>query len=115
MEDRVNIYEEKGVLRVEASGAYEAFKAREFFEQILEEARAKHLDKVLIDARSFPGELSVIERYDIGMLLAELSTTGIRLAFVVRPSLVWPDRFGENVAANRSVCIRVTTDLPQAT
>ena len=114
MKDYVNIYEEEGILRVDASGVFKASKARAFFEQIINEARAKNLDKVLVDTRSFSGELSLMERYGIGTLLGELRPMRIRLAFVVRPSVAWPDRFGENVADNRAVNMRVTTDLPQA-
>jgi len=114
MKDYVNIYEKEGILRVEASGEYKASKARAFFEQIINEARANNLDKVLIDARSFSGEVSVMERYDIGTLLGELRPMRIRLAFVARPSVTWPDHFGENVAVNRGVNMQVTTDLTQA-
>ena len=114
MKDYVNIYEEEGILRVDASGVFKASKARAFFEQILNEARANNLGKVLVDARSFSGELSVMERYDIGTLLGKLRPMRIRLAFVVRPSLAWHDRFGENVAVNHAVNMRVTTDLTQA-
>jgi hypothetical protein len=93
---------------------FKASKARAFFEQIINTARANNLEKVLVDTRSFSGELSVMERYDIGTLLSGLRPLRIRLVFVVHPSVVLPDHFGENVAVNRGVNMWVTTDLTQA-
>jgi len=78
-------------------------------------ASSKHgLYRIIIDATALEGEISLMARYDLGRMAAELQREPVRLAIVGSEAQVWPDRFGENVANNRGVKTKVTTDVAEA-
>jgi hypothetical protein len=68
---------------------------------------------VLIDIREIEGTLSIMERYSMGSLVADI-LQGLRVALVGKEPLIDRDRFGENVAINRGAEIRIFTDPDQA-
>jgi hypothetical protein len=86
-------------------------------------ACAEHgLSKVLIDARSVEGGLSVLDRYDyadfmsrqLGPGIGAGGLLGVRIAAVGREPLISPGRLGETVAANRGVDLKITDSMDEA-
>jgi hypothetical protein len=70
---------------------------------------------MLLDLREMTGaRLSDMDRYDVGVLAARESV-GAPIAMVGPATLVDPRRFGESVARNRGLNVRVFIDMDEAT
>ena len=101
-------------IHVVASGLFDHAYLAIAMEAIFSASSRHGLRKILIDTRTLEGEISLMARYDLGRTAAELQREPVRLAFVVTQDQIWPDRFGENVANNRGVVTKVTTDIAEA-
>jgi hypothetical protein len=109
-------------LYVAVGGSFEAGEAleisRQFFEACIEHQRTK----VLIDVRTLGGEMSMLERWDYAVGVARMNleyvTRGslppVQLAYVASYPILDPNRFGETVALNRGVTVKVTDDFREA-
>lgn len=104
-------------LLVHARGVF----ALAWFKQLIQQAIAAAQTSVpparamLLDLREITGaRMSDMDRYDIGVLAARESV-GAPIAFVASEALVDPRRFGEVVARNRGLNVRVFTDMDEAT
>jgi len=85
--------------------------------KIRDAATEKGLDKVLVDCSSVRGELSSLERYELGKILAEHWIKGWpglpKVAFVGTPPVI--DGFAALVASNRGFFLAETfSELPKA-
>jgi len=85
--------------------------------KIRDAATEKGLDKVLVDCSSVRGELSSLERYELGKILAEHWIKGWpglpKVAFVGTPPAI--DGFGALVASNRGFFLaEIFSELPKA-
>jgi hypothetical protein len=85
--------------------------------KVRDAATEKGLDKVLVDCWSVTGELSSLERYELGKTLAEHWVKGwpglAKVAFVGTSPAI--DGFGALVASNRGFCLAKTfSELPKA-
>jgi len=70
---------------------------------------------MLVDLREMTGgRMSDMDRYDTGVLAARHSV-GVPIAMVASETLVDPRRFGELVARNRGLNVRVFTNMDEAT
>lgn len=87
--------------------------ARDFLSRIASEAGKAGLGKVLVDARGVTGDLSTIERFEYGELIAELLSS-FKVAFVLHRSLRDPSSFGEIVAVNRGADFKTFTEMNEA-
>ena len=96
------------------SGTFSHAQLPVALKDIFDASARYRLFKILIDSRTLEGEISLLARYDLGRIAAELQQEPVRLAVLARDDQVWPDRFGENVANNRGVRAKVTTDMAQA-
>ncbi|MBN2415484.1 hypothetical protein JXO52_06565 [bacterium] len=105
---------EDGVLRVILKGPYEPDRAPGYFRGVVDELRKAGLHKVLLDGRGFKDKLSIMDRFAIGTMFSSLGPLNIKIAIVGNKRLVLPDRFVENVATNRGVALKVTTDIEEA-
>jgi hypothetical protein len=95
-------------------GTFDHTQLADMLKDIFAASSRLGLRKILIDSRTLEGEISLMARYDLGRIAAELQREPIRLAFVVSEDQIWPDRFGENVANNRGVRTKVSTDMAEA-
>ena len=69
---------------------------------------------LLIDIRELTdARMSDVDRYDLGVLAAR-DSIGVPIALVGPESMVDARRFGESVARNRGLNLRVFTDLDEA-
>ena len=75
---------------------------------------AHGLRRILIDARALEGEITLLDRFEMGRMGAELQREPVRVALIASVHHIWPDRFGENVANNRGLVTKVTTSEAEA-
>jgi len=71
-------------------------------------------ERVLLDVTKTTDELSVIDRWRAGLLMACSWRRDIRLAVLGRPDQLLPDRFFETVTRNRGLSTGVFTDPSEA-
>ena len=84
--------------------------------QILDECQARNQDLLLIDFTGVANQkLSLAERFRLGLSSLGFAGKLRKIAVASRPELVDRQRFGEMVARNRGINIRVFLDLGEAT
>ena len=106
-------------IHVTVSGTFSLGGYKTIFDTTLSECIKNNKSIILFDLRTARGEPSVFERYDLAVYFAEVSrehpiTFKVKVALAGYPPLIDPDRFGEKVAQNRGVNVKVTTDYFEA-
>ena len=78
------------------------------------------MEKVLIDGRSVTGDVRPIERFYYGDFCAKMAMKFVKeeklapkFAYVLKLPILDPGRFGENVAVNRGMIVKMFDD-PEA-
>ena len=99
-------------LFVEISGPYSLEYFLECVENVAVRCREASLSKVLVDLRGVTGHPSIMDRYRIGVALADSWGSGIQGAMIAPRSMV--NRMTETVVFNRGGRIRVFFDRPEA-
>ena len=84
------------------------------FESIAENCKRTKNNKVLIDTTKAAGEISLLERFLMGERTQTFARYGLKVACFETPKRIDPQRFGEMVARNRGVNLRVFTDFNAA-
>jgi hypothetical protein len=118
----VHIGTEPGCLRVWASGEFSLQEARRTFLEILEAVARNAVKKVLFDGRQLLGEPTAIERFYYGEFVAravyDFKARGVSpatmFAYVLRPPVLDPAKFGETVAVNRGMSVKATDSMREA-
>jgi len=103
-------------LHVHARGAFDLRWLQGFIVDIAAAAKATTPAPraILIDVRELTGARpDGMELYDLGVL-ASRDIIGVPVAFVGSESFIDPRRFGESVARNRGLNLRVFTDMDEA-
>ena len=111
-----------GYLLMTCEGYFEPSLIDQFTNQIIEACKKHRPSNFLIDNRQVEGEMSTMDRYNLSMVSAKKyldeKLTGripsCRFAFVGNHPLVDPKRFGETVAVNRGLNVKVFTDIKEA-
>lgn len=112
---------EHGILNAVVIGKFDLAAAENEFDEILYEAVRNGASKVLIDGQQMTGRPGDFERFLYGEFVStttletmkEYNTT-LRFAYVLREPLRDPERFGENVAVNRGMDVKVFEDPNEA-
>ncbi len=113
---------EREFLRVDASGEFSLEEAKRTFLDLLA-AVAKHkARKVLIDGRSVIGEPQTMERFYYGEFAAQAVARFAdrerpyvpQFAYVLHEPMLDPQRFGERVARNRGMYVKMFDHLEDA-
>jgi len=84
------------------------------FELIAEHCKRTKNNKVLIDFTRAEVKVSLLDRFLIGERAQIFAIQGIKVAGVVTPELIDPQRFAKLVAQNRGVIVEAFTDLQAA-
>jgi len=107
----VSFGDEKRFVWVQFNGTWNPDELPALVESIRKECGARHCDLLLIDLIPLKnGEISTFERYKMGLAAASLSTGVRRMAALARPDQIDPQRFGETVARNRGINVRIFAD-----
>ena len=105
---------ESGLLKVEANGDFSLEEATRAFMEMLRAVAQCQAEKVLLDGRNVKGEPREYERFLYGEFVAQGTRELVReyrfvprFAYVLNEPLRDPDRYGETVAVNRGMKIKV--------
>jgi hypothetical protein len=119
----VRICAGSGLLSVMALGEFSLEEAEGSFREILDAVARHKTEKILLDGRKLKGEPSTIERFLYGEFAARMVAKYMRergvprasqFAYVLQEPVLDPQRFGETVAANRGMWIKVFDNLDDA-
>jgi hypothetical protein len=119
---KLEIRAEGGILEVVASGKFTLEKAQHAFVEMLDAVALHGTAKVRFDGREIVGNPKTIERFLYGEFaattVAAYGTRGVaratQFAYVLRPPVLDPERFGETVAVNRGMNVKVFEDPEEA-
>ena len=126
MDDKLNmilkISAESGCLHVVATGKFTLEEAKRAFIEMLEAVARNNVVKVLFDGREIEGDPEFMERFFYGKFaaetLAQFEARGVSpttaFAYVLHVPVRDPNRFGENVARNRGMCVTTFEHLNDA-
>ena len=84
------------------------------FKQVAEATEKHKCSRVLIDVTGLTGEIGIMDLHDLGVELAALQKYFTRIAMLVRPDQLLPDRFMQNVVRNRGLDGTGFVDLSEA-
>ena len=112
---------EQGVLNAVVTGEFELALAKIQFVEILDEVVQSGETKVLIDGQQMTGKPGDFERFLYGEFVAKATLEvmrerkiKLRFAYVIHEPVRDPERFGENVAVNRGMDVKVFEDTNAA-
>src|SRR5215469_11883895 len=103
------------LLSVRATGEFSLEEAKRNFLEMMEAVALHGTKRVLVDGRTITGHPRTIERFYYGEFTADAvahhqtrnASGAIRFAYVLREPVLDPGRFGETVAVNRGMLIKV--------
>lgn len=112
-----------GLLEVEVRGEFSLDEAKRTFLETLDSIGRHGATKVLVDGRRLKGEPEVMERFYYGEFAAAESARAAgeynlprapQFAYVLRQPVLDSRRFGENVASNRGMIVKVVETRREA-
>ena len=95
------------------SGSETDEEGKVFFDQFKQISSETGIKKILVDIRKFRKKLSNMETYEYAVSLAN-TMRGFTIATVQNEDLYDPKKFGENVAVNRGLNLRVFQTMEEA-
>jgi dTDP-glucose pyrophosphorylase len=110
------------LLHVVYTGTFSLSEAETTFQEILAALIEHKVKRVLVDGRQVSGDPEPLERFYYGRYVADavaqtINRTQIevpRFAYVLLEPVLDPNRFGETVAVNRGMRVKVFGDMRQA-
>ena len=114
---------ESGLLRVVVRGEFSLSEAKRTFLEVLDAVAQHKTGKVLFDGRELRGKPKSIERFYYGEFAAQETRRLITehrvfrapwFAYVLRKPVLDPHKFGETVAVNRGMIVKVFENLEDA-
>jgi DNA-binding response OmpR family regulator len=111
----IDIEIQRGVLLVTARGNLAFDAALRLLKQVCDTAKENEVHKILVNALALDGELSTLERYNLGVEMAaylKQRRMNPKLAFVGKPPAV--DGFGVRVGQNRGLITEVFSSQQEA-
>jgi hypothetical protein len=111
-----------GLLQATLTGEFTLEAAQTTFLEVLAAAAQHGTQKILLDGRALTGAPEPMERYYYGEFIARSvlryrmsgSLRTSQFAYVLREPVLDPQRFGETVAVNRGMWVRIFDDLDGA-
>jgi hypothetical protein len=103
-----------GYLAVRFTGAGTIEEAWRQFESIADHCERTNKNKLLLDFTEAQTEISFADRYFLGERAKIFASQASKVATVGRPEQIDPRKFGEVVAQNRWVNVRVFTNAEDA-
>ncbi|MEO8085201.1 MAG: hypothetical protein ABI763_00180 [Bacteroidota bacterium] len=112
---------EKDMLYGLFKGQFTLEESKRTFLQLIDEVKTSRAVKVLIDGRKVTGQPTTMERFYYGEFcakevskLASLESLTPTFAFTLIEPLLDPGRFGENVAVNRGMKVKMFDNINDA-
>ncbi len=122
MNMNLDITREKGYLCAHVTGEFFLAEANDCVVSIFEAVAQHGLQKVLVDCRQLKGEPTTLERFvhstfavrEMGRFADAGVLRGTRFAYVGNEPLIDRNRFGETVAVNRGLNVKVSLSKQEA-
>ena len=122
MSMRQDMRHDSGLLRVRAAGQFSLEGAQRTFVEMMEAVALHKTERVLVDGRTIKGNPRIMERFYYGEFAAQTvvqyQERGVSLAtkfaYVLKEPVLDPNKFGETVALNRCMRLKVFDDLEEA-
>ena len=122
MSMRIEMSLDSDLLRVQATGEFSLEEAKRTFLEIMEGLALQGTKRVLIDGRTITGDPETIERFYYGEFAAQTvvryEVRGVSpatpFAYVLREPVLDPEKFGETVAVNRGMRVKVFDNPEEA-
>ena len=119
---RQDMRPDSGLLRVCATGRFSLDEAQRAFVEMMDAVALHKTERVLVDGRSIKGNPRTMERFYYGEFaagtVARYQDRGVslatRFAYVLNEPVLDPKRFGETVAVNRCMRLKVFGNLEEA-
>jgi hypothetical protein len=110
------------LLSVDATGDFSFEEAKRTFLEIMETVAFHKTTRVLVDGRTVKGNPEAMERFYYGEFAAETvleyqkrsDFRTPRFAYVLKEPVLDPQRFGETVAVNRGMLVKICDNLEEA-
>jgi len=110
------------LLRVRLAGEFSLDEAKRNFLEIMEAVALHKTTRVLFDGRAITGNPRTIDRFCYGEFVADavarhqtrLASGPILFAYALKEPVFNPKKFGETVAVNRGMLIRMFDNLEEA-
>jgi hypothetical protein len=105
---------------VSLAGETDGRQAEDIYREVLRACVAGGCSKLLLDCRELSGELTTVDRFWFGKLVADENAAAaaeggrVQVALVGGPPLLEARRFGQTVATNRGAWVKVVDDLDAA-
>jgi hypothetical protein len=96
---------------LKAEGDWDPASGRRALKALIDLCQREGIAKALIDTRALDGVVSILDRSEMGKLMAAARMRSIAFAIVCRPERVTPERFLELVSRNRGGLVKVVTDF----
>lgn len=117
----VRLEPREGYLHVVCTGVFNLLGVQRVYRRVLEACAEQGMARVLLDARTLGGSMTIGERYELAVLVADANRAHVaaghapvRLAVVAVEPLMDPGRFGEDVAHNRGADVKAVADPGEA-
>jgi hypothetical protein len=111
----ITYLDEVGYVRARFRGPWTIDEILGQIEPILAECLKQKKDLLLLDwSELAPKPISTFDRYRLGSIAVRFSGKLAKIATVVPPTMIDPEKFGEQVARNRGINIRAFSDLDKA-
>ena len=122
MSMRLEMLPDSELLRVRATGEFSLEEAKRTFLEIIEGIALHKSKRVLLDGRTITGNPQTIERFYYGEFVAQTvmryEERGVSpatpFAYVLKEPLLDHEKFGETVAVNRGMQVRVFDTVEKA-
>jgi len=108
------VTEREGYLEVALEPSTSARSILHQFEEIVEICIARKPERLFVDFSAVTGKYSTLERYDMGMIGSRLVSHVGRVAVLMSPEVIDPEKFGVQVAQNRGLHVDNFTDRAEA-
>jgi hypothetical protein len=100
----------RGYARVVLRGPARSEALREAVRAVAGFARRAGVRRILVDAVGLTGEFTRLARYEVNAYAAAMGREMERVAVVMAPAMIDPEKYGVQVARNRGLLMEVFTD-----
>lgn len=112
MKFEASFHEGEGYLRATGRGDFDLATIRQKMQRVREEAERTGHTRILIDTREMTRIKSDMDRYLLGVDIARILCSPLKVAILVMPSQI--TGFTEDTAVNRGAHIRILSDYDAA-
>ena len=112
-EEGLELEEQDGYLEARFLGAFAVDRFKRQAEAASRACRERQLKKLLVDLLRLDANLSTLDRYELASHAVRVSA-GLRVALLVIPTFLDPNKFGLLVAQNRGLVVDAFTERHKA-